>query len=212
MTPACGALLSPGWTCSSQARQPVRPRQRPCSWMPSSAGTLGRGVGRHLAPACCPHSSHSGGWPAWYGGAVSVAPRGDAGVCAWPSPGLCNQARGRGGGVAAWASCGCGLAGRLVDGRLEAEGPVGKEGRVVCMRLGLRAELQNPKGSVGSQCPLLMGSCPGPGSPPAPLQRDPRSSGLPSRPRQAPTAHRVLVFSHQLHQPLESILLVQEHQ
>ena len=125
--------------------------------MPSSAGTLGRGVGRHLAPACCPHSSHSGGWPAWYGGAVSVAPRGDAGVCAWPSPGLCNQARGRGGGVAAWASCGCGLAGRLVDGRLEAEGPVGKEGRVVCMRLGLRAEAPESKGQCGEPVPFADG-------------------------------------------------------
>ena len=40
---------------------------------------------------------------------MSVAPRGDAGVCAWPSPGLCNQARGRGGGVAAWASSAVGL-------------------------------------------------------------------------------------------------------
>ena len=211
MTPACGALLSPGWTCSSQARQPVSPGQRLCSWMPSSAGTLGRGVGRHLAPVCCPHSSHSGGWRAWYGGAVSVAPRGDGGVClaiSWPlQPGW---------GQRRWCCClgfiGCGLAGRLVDGRLEAEGPVGKEGRVVCMRLGLRAELQNPKGSVGSQCPLLMGSCPGPGSPPAPLQRDPRSSGLPSRPLQAPTAHGVLLISHQLEQPPEGVVLVQEHQ
>ena len=149
VTPACGALLSPGWTCSSQARQPVRPGQRPCSWMPSSAGTLGRGVGRHLAPACCPHSSHSGGWPAWYGGAVSVAPRGDGGVClaiSWPlQPGW---------GQRRWCCClgfiGRGLAGRLVDGRLEAEGPAGREGRVVCMRLGLRAEVQNPKGSVGT--------------------------------------------------------------
>ena len=42
---------------------------------------------------------------------MSVAPRGDAGVCAWPSPGLCNQARGRGGGVAAWASSAVGLRG-----------------------------------------------------------------------------------------------------
>lgn len=88
---------------------------------------------------------------------MSVAPRGDAGVCAWPSPGLCNQARGRGGGVAAWASCGCGLAGRLVDGRLEAEGPVGKEGRVVCMRLGLRAEAPESKGQCGEPVPFADG-------------------------------------------------------
>ena len=41
-----------------------------------------------------------------------------------------SQAGGRGGDVAAWALCGGGLAGCLVDGRLEAEGPAGKEGRV----------------------------------------------------------------------------------
>lgn len=78
-----------------------------------------------------------------------VWPPGEMGVCAWPSPGLCNQAGGRGGGVAAWASRGCGLAGCLVDGRLEAEGPAAKEGRVVCMRLGLRAEVPEPKGQRG---------------------------------------------------------------
>ena len=50
VTPTCGALLSPGWTCSSQAGQPVRPGQRPCSWTPSSAGALGRGGGQASGP------------------------------------------------------------------------------------------------------------------------------------------------------------------
>ena len=78
-------------------------------------------------------------------------PPGEMRVCAWPSPGLCNQAGGRGGGVAARASCGCGLAG------LEAEGPAGKEGRVVCMRLGLRAEAPEPKGQCGKPVPFADG-------------------------------------------------------
>ena len=80
---------------------------------------------------------------------MSVAPRGDGGVClaiSWPLQPGSGQRR--------WCCClgfiGRGLVGRLVDGRLEAEGPAGREGRVVCMRLGLRAELQNPKGSVGT--------------------------------------------------------------
>ena len=188
----------------------MRPGQRPCSWMLSSAGALGRGVGRHLAPACCPHSSHGGGWRAWYGGAGSVAPRGDGGVClaiSWPLQPCWEQRR--------WCFClgfiGHGLAGHLVDGRLEAEGPAGKEGRVVCMRLGLRAMAPEPKGQCGEPVPFADGEVAWARVPPAPLQRDPRSRGSLSHP-QLPTAHGVLVISHQLHPCPEGILLVQEHQ
>lgn len=200
VTPACGALLSPGWTCSSQEGQPVRPG--PCSWMPSSAGALHwAGGGEASGPACCRHSERGDVGLAWRG---SVAP-GEMGVCAWRLSWPLQPGWG-GGGVAAWASVAVGLRGAWWMAGLRR---TSSEERRMVHEAGTEGWGLGQKGSVGNSVPAFR-NCLGQGPHQPPHERDPRSSGLPSRPQQAPIAHDVLLISHQLEQPPG--VVVQEHQ